>query len=454
MSPSVLQFTCTHCNTALTVPVSMAGVEGPCPKCGQHIQAPKAESAPASAPASFVAEPRERPKTSHPAKIPEPRSQPRSKEELADRESITPAPRGLPERSTKRTVEPRRSTLDAARTPSESSARSSRSKTASQPQQAGPFSRIGVHLLFAVASAATVYFLLYHFMPGGPGQTNREVQGPPPAAGGPVTPPTISPPPNAGERPTVSTDTSPPTSARPDTGADGAQAGAPEAKPVGEGDISEAEDLLRSFFGRRTLQERLGMAEPALPAESLQGGVLDGELPPTGELLCGSPKRNLMEDYVDFPFIIDFPVPASDNGEMRPTTIVVRKRGDNDPKVLIPPLIDLAGGDLNEFVKEPVEGQRTFWAVIEAMPRCFELGIPHSDKKFTYKISASNRQSEIGRAYASKQSPLAEQLYSPDSGIGWGRRIQAVIVLEWNTTEDPEQPYIEMREIKALEWNS
>jgi hypothetical protein len=306
-------------------------------------------------------------------------------------------------------------------------------------------SRIAVPVLFAVVSAATVYFLLYHFMPGGPGQQKREVIVNPPSGSAPTTDGT-----GGTTRPT-------PPSLVPavpdiDPGTDGSTASPVET--VQPSDMTEVKDHLRSFFGRRTLDERLAMSEPALPAEPLRGGILDGELPPTGELVSGSPQRNLLEDFVDFPFNIDFPIHGNDSGETRPITVIVRKRGDGEPKVLVNPLLDLAGGRLDEFVAKPVEGQQTFMAVIEAMPRCFEIGVPDAEKKFTYKLSASTRQSEIARAYASKNSPLAEQLYSPDSGIGWGRRIRATFVLEWNTSEDPEQPFIEMREIRALDWNS
>ena len=209
-----------------------------------------------------------------------------------------------------------------------------------------------------------------------------------------------------------------------------------------------------SFFGRKTLEERLNMAEPARSAGPLKGGILDDTLPPVGEALAGAPTRNVLEDYLDIPFNVQFPIPDSADSETRDTLVIVRKRADETPKILIAPLLDLTGGALDTFAAEPVEGQQTFHAVIEAVPRCFEVEIPNADKKFTYKISSSTRQSEITRAYASLLSPLAEQLYSPDSGIGWGRRLRATIVLEWNTTEDPDHPFIEMREIKALDWNS
>ena len=88
------------------------------------------------------------------------------------------------------------------------------------------------------------------------------------------------------------------------------------------------------------------------------------------------------------------------------------------------------------------------------MPRCVEEDIPNPGKKFTYKLSASDVGRATARAYASLNSSLAEQLWSTDSRIRWGKRIRATISLQWNTTEDPSQPYIELMEIKGLDWNS
>lgn len=46
MNPDVIQFACGHCQSWLTVPAHMAGVAGPCPKCGNHIVSPPASQAP------------------------------------------------------------------------------------------------------------------------------------------------------------------------------------------------------------------------------------------------------------------------------------------------------------------------------------------------------------------------------------------------------------------------
>lgn len=47
--PNLLRFHCPHCRAELTVPKTLAGIQGPCPSCFQTIQAPAA-SGPAPAP--------------------------------------------------------------------------------------------------------------------------------------------------------------------------------------------------------------------------------------------------------------------------------------------------------------------------------------------------------------------------------------------------------------------
>ena len=43
-SPTMIIFDCISCGAKLQVPESMAGVTGPCPRCGVEVKAPQAES--------------------------------------------------------------------------------------------------------------------------------------------------------------------------------------------------------------------------------------------------------------------------------------------------------------------------------------------------------------------------------------------------------------------------
>lgn len=68
----LLQFSCGHCGTVLSVPATRAGVRGPCPSCQRAIVAPgsppPAPAVPAAAPAPLVP----RPRVVRPVPVPEP----------------------------------------------------------------------------------------------------------------------------------------------------------------------------------------------------------------------------------------------------------------------------------------------------------------------------------------------------------------------------------------------
>ncbi len=51
----LIRFNCLACGSRLSVPEAMAGVEGPCPVCGQFLMAPHRSQAPLGPPQPFVA---------------------------------------------------------------------------------------------------------------------------------------------------------------------------------------------------------------------------------------------------------------------------------------------------------------------------------------------------------------------------------------------------------------
>ncbi|BCX47304.1 hypothetical protein HAHE_12120 [Haloferula helveola] len=302
--------------------------------------------------------------------------------------------------------------------------------------------------LFLVAGGGLAYLLLYHFMPGGPGSAQRNANHPPadvkadPGNGSAEKPPA----PSSAER-TPDTPT-PPQPAPTETVR--AAPVSPPTPPPNDSAAVAAEEALEYFFRATSLGARLPMMEPAYQREKLVGTVFDGPMPEATSIASAPPDRNDLEDYTNYPFRVTF---RTANETTDDVLVVVRKRGDNPPRVLVDPLLDLLGGRLAKFASEPGAEASAFRAIIEPMPRCFEPDIPNPDRKFTYKLSSTDHGGEIARAYASLNSPLAEQLFTPDSQIRWGKRIRATVVLSWNVEENPDQPYIELVEIKDLNWS-
>ncbi|MEP4078278.1 hypothetical protein [Haloferula sp.] len=431
MTPGVISFSCSSCGVQLTVPEAMAGVSGPCPRCSATIQAPAPAAAPAAeAPAAAP--------TPSPAPAPTPKKEiPAARSADTPPTSITPEPRAMPERQGAKGITARKSTRDASLRRRQTAPSSGRA-----PSSRGPgLSRIFLPLAFIIAGGTTVYVLCYFFLPGGPGESLRTNSTPPPGS-----PPIENP-----IYPETKTETPSDQSSESTSPASNAAVG--DAPPISAdgSDAIAAETVLDRFLVARSLEERLPMIDPPLPADQLQGTILARILPEVLSVSPETPSFDSIEDLSNFPFRVSF---QGGEGSVVEYTILVRKRAELEPQVVVNPFLDLVGGRLAQFAATPTDGTHTFHAVIEAMPRCFEENIPNPDKKFTYKLSSCNVGRATARAYASLNSSLAEQLWTPDSRIRWGKRIRATVTLQWNTTEDPKQPYIELIEIKGLDWNS
>lgn len=418
MSQDVLHFTCHGCGVSLTVPVDLAGVEGPCPKCGAVIRAPA------------VAGPVVEPPVSAPPGVPAPLpvGDPDSLSAAAGG-SIRPEPREPHKRRTTQ-ITPRRRTSDVAR---QVDVRAPREESS---EGVASISRVLVPLAFLVIGGGIAYLLLQAFTGSSavrPEGASEEVVGKPGVEASAVRSPVEE-------------------VAVPPSGASGT---AGDVAGLAEQSI-EAQDVLRDFLRASSIGARLPLIEPALERGDLEGTAIDTPLLSVQRMTPGLPVRNELENFVDHPFSVRF---ERDEAAPLSVLVVVRKRHEQKPKVLIEPLLDLFGGRLRDFAAAPVDEPGTFHAVIEALPRCFDETVPNPENKISYKLAADIHDVEITRAYVSKFSPLAEMLYSPDSELRWGKRLPATVTVKWNREEaaddgqDPAQPYLELIEIKSLDWS-
>ena len=433
MSAEILKFPCPACQATLTVPSAMAGVRGPCPICSAEIQAPSASPAAPTPPAQ---------QPPNPAVPVLPPNETETGTVLPQEPiKLPPAPRhSQPVRSNKdipaRPIDP---------TDQASQGRVPVEKSATIPREKGSLLlKIGIPALLILASGAVVFLILKARNPeaGLPVSSSFELPEPGPA----VSPPEAGSPP-AGSDPKAAS-------------GPGENAPAPDAAvessepaPVSLNELNAAKRAAVSFLKSTSIESRLAMIEPPLPADQLKGTVLEGPLPAMIAIKDLPQVRDTIEEFIDFPFLVAF----GDDAPIRRMLLIVRQRQSREPKVLVQPVLDLLGGRLKEFAKAPAEDteSREFCAVIEPMPRVFDEGVPNSDDKFTYKLLSADGGVEIARAYASQHSELAEQLYSfsPTSDMRWGKRLCATILLSWNTTEDPDKPYLWVNEIKSLNWS-
>lgn len=453
MATETLTFHCPHCNIRLTVPAKFAGVKGPCPSCRLGITAPVPEAGPSPFEASepSVAPP--------PLSPPEPEPETETETETAvapasaelpsasvppvpgieevsgspEGPKIRPEPRLAKERPLVGPIQARHSTADERMKRSEpvSSTRSRRS---------GRLMQALVPAIFCAAATTLSYLLLYFYLPGGPGKRMRE-----------ATAPLAAPPP-----PAAIVEAPPSRPAEPVEEAEAPEAAALTAPAPAEHDGPSpaviAGELLDAFLRAKDARTRYGMVEPDTGIPELEAlPLMNGPLWEVERISPELPQHHPEEQMTDYPYRVTFFVP---NRKSVDFSMLVRQRGTQSPKVFLPAFLDLAGGRLYGFTRQPnTLDPATFHAVIEPVPGCHEQGIPNSDRKFTLKLLSSSIGKETSRAYVSTGSRFKKMVEDPASSLRWGVRIRATVTLQWNHKEDPEKPYLELMDINSLGWS-
>lgn len=378
MDIETLGFTCRYCGTRLLVPVTVAGVEGPCPKCGSLIRAPRYglfEVLPEDEEAPVRLEVGEPAIPLRPKPVP----------------VLTPA----------------------AEVPMVGSA-------AGRSQRRMKVVRIVTCCLFGFALLAGGILLVRHeHAAGRPKPARREAAVQPflgEAVGVPVAP-------------------DPPVDS----------AVPPEGVDV-HALTAAAASTASTFLEARTLEERLPLLETEVPVEEMKTSVLAGPLPAASRFAGESVKFNKIEGYADVVFQVAFQGQAGGD-----QLLLVRVRGTQDPKVVVEPFLDGYGGRLAAFAAGPQDGERTLRTVVSIFDFCNSPEVPNPENKKTVKLSRTRGGTDLFKAYFGKASPLGGKLER--MGLKYGLATPATLTLKWNTREDPSKPFIEVMDVKSLDWN-
>lgn len=221
----------------------------------------------------------------------------------------------------------------------------------------------------------------------------------------------------------------------------------PEYLPV-DGGIAALE-LLEKFLAMSTLEERMPHLESKLPEAELAESVLNGPLPEVLKITVDIRDTNPIEQLIDYYYHVDF----NDGSEgVNPQTMLVRTRGGGAPVVVVDPFLDLFGGRFATYAKSPTAESGVFQVIISAGAFCYDE-VPGADKKFTLKILSREDTKEIAKAYFGKRSKIGEILRDDSSGLAYGQPKACTVFMRWNTDEDPQNPFLEALDLKALNWN-
>ena len=217
----------------------------------------------------------------------------------------------------------------------------------------------------------------------------------------------------------------------------------PELQPV-DGGI-EALALLEDFLEMKTLEERLPHLESKREDIDIASSVLSGPLPDALKISVDVRETNSIEQVIDYYYLVDF---AAADGGVNPQTMLVRTRGGGAPKVVVDPFLDLFGGRFAAYAEKPTEQAGTFQIIISAGAFCYD-DVPSPEKKYTLKILSRDDTKEIAKAYFGKRSKIGDMLKDET----YGQAKPCTVFMRWNMDEDPEKPFLEALDIKALNWN-
>jgi hypothetical protein len=349
---------------------------------------------------------------------------------------IRPEPRQLPERGHGVPISPKRTTTDDLLRPRPVAYISRGDSRGSRP------SRVLHSLLpasFIAAAGVLVYLLLYFYYPDGPGRRLRDAQGPLVVA------------PRGEQRAATLPSAVPQARGETTAPAEEAPSRTVPSRVDGASPAIAAYDVLDAFLRGKDAASRVALVEPETSAEDLGKTLLSGPLQEVSQIFSDLPRQNAVEGFTDYPYRVSFFVEGRPNNDF---AVLVRQRGSQPPKVFLPAFLDLVGGRLSTFTRQPnTKDPARFHVILEPVIGCHEDGVPNADRKFTLKLLSSNFGKETARAYCSNNSRFREMVEKPDYPIRWGIRVPATVTIQWNHKEDPTMPYLELMDINSPDWN-
>lgn len=451
MENSVISFPCPVCTIKLTVPAHLAGVTGPCPSCRNQIQAPQTlqlvplpthvARLPQMEPPSAVlpeSGPTSAPQVPPPAQV--------SAADMAPKLPVrNPQPKPLPTG----TSHGKRATTPPPESPQMgvNEAEDSPSIPNRAPRRSGL-----VRLLFVllyIAAVVTIGSGVVSFLKDRD-ERARVKQSMPRVAVKPISPKSITP-----QEPTdTENPPEPPLPALPDP--------LPEPPKVTEPPPSEpdepapptpsqaATEVLKKFLAAETLTERLALVATQTPEPALAKSCLAGPLPRAKEIFIEAIQNNAAKKVVDFYHHVTF---DTEDPSKQAQTILVQKRGDADPKVVVDPFLDSYGGRLAAYAKTRSDLSGTFQVTILPLATCNDETVPNRQKKLTLKLLPQDDAKEIALAFINKKSKIARMLEDGTYSLSYGKAKACTVVLRWNAEERPATPFLEVVDLKTLDWS-
>lgn len=457
-SETDLIFPCPHCRTPLRVPSSFAGVTGPCPQCFLQITAPLV-SPTANNPTVQSLRVAALPTADSTTTASAPKQGAGYFDEPPLAESIRPEPRG---------IAPRSNSEGSVHLPAIDTKRVRTAESADvinpnhlneRPSDSRSLIRLAIPLLILALIGFGLFLLNDYLKSNSLTQPSNEVveqklkshlEDPVAKPTAPIKPVIATPaqPEKTIEKPITESPFSP---VMPPDAIKVSPQNHPQKPQQDEPQVGvEASRVVEQFLSATSFNERMLYVHTHLSQEDLQRGILNYKWP-TAHYIPGSQIPHPAERLIEFYYEVSFG--ENSVGFPRKATLLVHKRANEEPKVILEPLLDTVGGRLRQFAKEPSIAPQDFYVIMDARSKCFDDNVPGADKKSTFYLRAHITGPDIATAYANDVSETRKEFDNPLTGLKWKNPMPVIVTLQWNIKEDHSRPFLEVIQIKAKSWN-
>ena len=121
------------------------------------------------------------------------------------------------------------------------------------------------------------------------------------------------------------------------------------------------------------------------------------------------------------------------------------------PQVQTDVFLDMFENIPGTLAAKPASGPVTINAIIQTSAYCFADDVPDPDSKatITLRSSVKGASEDLAKAFVRSDSDLFRKLRAR---VPAGSSAPVTLTLEWNTTEDPKKPFLEVARLNQLAW--
>ncbi len=208
------------------------------------------------------------------------------------------------------------------------------------------------------------------------------------------------------------------------------------------------QQVLAKFLSSVSLEERLPLMMTKTPEEDLMVSCLSSGLLPVKSIKLDFKETLPDSNSVNHYFAVGF-----ENGEqVDDHLILVRVVGEQGPRVVADPFLDVYGGRLQQFASGPAAGLIDVEVMVSPLAACSDETIPNPTQKRTLQLMGAEYGEVLANAHFGRSSEIEKLLKDGTYRLSYGNPVPAVVTLRWNRTENATTPFLEAVEIKGFQW--